>query len=116
ATGSVVGQGNTIVSVAAAAQSGLLGFPGFRGNIPYGTWAMAFAALLLAAYLGSSKRTLSGLRRTGLAGALALGAIVLVGCGNGSSSSTPSEQSGTLTVVATSGSIQHTSTIPVTVD
>lgn len=116
ANGSVVGQGNTIVSVAAASQSGILGFRGFKGTTTYGAWAMALAALLLAAYLGSSKRSLSGFVRIGLTGVLALGAVVLVGCGSGNSSSTPAEQTGTLTIVATSGSIQHTSTLPVTVD
>jgi subtilase family serine protease len=115
-TASVVGQGNTIINVTAASQSGILGFRGLGGKTNYGLWMMAFAALLLAAFFGFSNRALSGLRRISLAGILTLGAVVLVGCGNGSGSSTPSEQTGTLTIVATSGSIQHTSTIPVTVD
>jgi subtilase family serine protease len=112
---SVVGSGSAIVTLTAAVQSGILRLPGFRVDGNFMAWAIVFAALLLAAYVVSSKRSLRRFGRMSLAGVLAFGAIALVGCGNGDSSSS-SEQNGTVTLIAASGATQHTSTISVTIN
>jgi subtilase family serine protease len=117
ASGAVVGSGTATIQVTAASNAGFMNWPSIPNIWSRTAIPIAGSCLLLAFFLWRRRQNEITFRHTSLAaGVLAVTLLTLTACGDGQSSSTNTEKSGTITVNAIAGSIQHTATIAVTVN